>query len=82
MVRNQGQGGGARIQNQGQGGGGRVHYVRADIVTQKRNERMVREAYRREHKISSYLAEDENFPSFRTQLAKLGLELRDIPGDG
>ncbi|XP_060600968.1 OTU domain-containing protein 3-like [Ruditapes philippinarum] len=71
-----------KMRNQGQGGGTRVHYVRADIVTQKRNERMVREAYRREHKISSYLAEDENFPSFRTQLAKLGLELRDIPGDG
>lgn len=70
------------VRNQGQGGGSHVHYVRADIVTQKRNERMVREAYRREQKISSYLADDENFPSFRTQLAKLGLELRDIPGDG
>ena len=70
------------MRNQGQGGGTRVHYVRADIVTQKRNERMVRDAYRREHKMSSYLADDENFPSFRTQLAKLGLELRDIPGDG
>lgn len=72
----------SRLQNQGQGGGSHVHYVRADVVSQKRNERMVREAYRREHKINSYLADDENFPSFRTQLAKLGLELRDIPGDG
>lgn len=74
----------------GQGGGGTVmyayppniHYVRHDIVTRKREERNIREAYRREKKISSYLEEDENFPSFRTQLAKIGLELRDIPGDG
>ncbi|KAL4221515.1 OTU domain-containing protein 3 [Mactra antiquata] len=68
----------------GAGGGSRVHYVRADIVShnQKQNERMVREAYRREKKMSSYLSEDENYPSFKNQLAKLGLELRDIPGDG
>ncbi|GFO07200.1 otu domain-containing protein 3 [Plakobranchus ocellatus] len=30
----------------------------------------------------SYLAEDENFPSFRAQLAGMGLQLRDIPADG
>lgn len=73
----------------GQGGGGtvyaypaNVHYVRTDVVTRKREERNIREAYRREKKISSYLAEDENFPNFRNQLAKIGLELRDIPGDG
>ena len=59
-----------------------VHYVRTDAVSRKREERMVREAYRREKKLSSYLADDENFPSFRNQLAKIGLELRDIPGDG
>lgn len=72
------------MRNSGAGGGSRVHYVRADIVSnnQRQNDRMVREAYRREKKMSSYLAEDENFPSFKNQLAKLGLELRDIPGDG
>ena len=31
---------------------------------------------------SSYLADDENFLGFSNQLAKLGLELRDITGDG
>ncbi len=31
---------------------------------------------------SSYLAEDENFQSFSNQLSKLGLQLRDITGDG
>jgi OTU domain-containing protein 3 len=31
---------------------------------------------------SSYLAEDENFKSFSTQLERLGLQLRDITGDG
>ena len=30
----------------------------------------------------SYLAEDENFPSFQAQLAGMGLQLRDIPADG
>jgi hypothetical protein len=30
----------------------------------------------------SYLADDENFQSFSNQLAKIGLELRDITGDG
>ena len=31
---------------------------------------------------SSYLAEDENFKGFSSQLEKLGLQLRDITGDG
>ena len=31
---------------------------------------------------SSYLAEDENFKSFSIQLERLGLQLRDITGDG
>lgn len=31
---------------------------------------------------TSYLAEDENFQKFSAQLSKLGLELRDITGDG
>lgn len=52
------------------------------MTSRKQEERNIREAYRREQKIESYLADDENFPSFATQLKKLGLQLRDIPGDG
>lgn len=48
----------------------------------QQQERAMREAYRREKKIESYLADDENFPSFAMQLRKLGLALRDIPADG
>lgn len=48
----------------------------------KREERAMREAYRKERKLESYLADDENFPSFRIQLQKMGLQLRDIPADG
>ena len=61
-----------------------IHHpmARNDAVSRKRDERMMREAYRREKKIASYLADDENYPSFKNQLAKIGLELRDIPGDG
>lgn len=36
----------------------------------------------RERALDSYLAEDGNFPSFRRQLANMGLQLRDIPADG
>ncbi|PVD36855.1 hypothetical protein C0Q70_03845 [Pomacea canaliculata] len=53
-----------------------------NMTSRKQEERNIREAYRREQKIESYLADDENFPSFATQLKKLGLQLRDIPGDG
>lgn len=55
------------------------------VAQQQRNkqaERARREALHRERKIASYLAEDDNFPSFAIQLAKYGLQLRDIPGDG
>lgn len=55
---------------------------RRDVVTIKKEERHIRDQHRREKKIESYLADDENFPSFSTQLGKLGLQLRDIPGDG
>uniref|UniRef100_A0A0B7A1K5 OTU domain-containing protein n=1 Tax=Arion vulgaris TaxID=1028688 RepID=A0A0B7A1K5_9EUPU len=53
-----------------------------DHLPQKREERAMREAYRKEKRMTSYLADDENFPSFRVQLAKMGLQLRDIPADG
>lgn len=53
-----------------------------ELLTQKRTEKAMREAYRKERKLASYLAEDENFPSFRIQMTKMGLQLRDIPADG
>ena len=55
---------------------------RQDSMARKRDERVVRAAYRKERQMNSYLADDENFGSFSTQLSKLGLQLRDIPGDG
>lgn len=67
---------------QGQRNMTRTPNNRQDAVSRKREERAKREAYRRERKIESYLADDENFPSFSAQLAKIGLQLRDIPGDG
>ncbi|CAG5128180.1 unnamed protein product, partial [Candidula unifasciata] len=53
-----------------------------DCTPHKREERVMREAYRKERLSKSYLADDENCPSFRMQLAKMGLQLRDIPADG
>ncbi|OWF40310.1 OTU domain-containing protein 3-like [Mizuhopecten yessoensis] len=57
------------------------HY-RQDVVSRKREERAVREHHKRERKVVSYLSDDGNFPSFKMQLSKIGLQLRDIPGDG
>ncbi len=55
-------------------------------MARKRDERVARNAYRQEAKqkkaLDSYLADDENYGNFSLQLAKLGLQLRDIPGDG
>ncbi|KAJ8319790.1 hypothetical protein KUTeg_001377 [Tegillarca granosa] len=67
---------------QGQRNMTRTPNNRQDAVSRKKEERAKRDAYRRERKIESYLADDENFPSFSAQLAKIGLQLRDIPGDG
>jgi len=55
---------------------------RLDTMARKRDERAARAAYRKEKKAQSYLADDNNFQSFSGQLSKLGLQLRDIPGDG
>lgn len=59
-----------------------VQAGRRDAVSRKKEERQIRDQHRKAHKIESYLADDENFPSFSAQLGKLGLQLRDIPGDG
>ncbi len=57
-----------------------------DEMARKRDERAVRNAYRKDIKVmkamDSYLADDQNYGSFANQLNKLGLHLRDIPGDG
>ncbi|XP_077998534.1 OTU domain-containing protein 3-like [Glandiceps talaboti] len=53
-----------------------------DDKERKRDERAVKAAMRKQRKDKSYLAEDENFASFATQLQTRGLQLRDIPGDG
>ena len=55
---------------------------RLDDMARKKEQRAVRAAYKKERKAESYLADDENFTSFKAQLAKMGLKLRDIPGDG
>ncbi|KAH9514076.1 OTU domain-containing protein 3 [Bulinus truncatus] len=54
----------------------------ADGTPQRRDDKIVREAHKKERKLESYLADDENYPSFRNQLRRLGLQLRDIPADG
>lgn len=59
-----------------------THHGRQDAVTLKKAERERRDQCRKERKIETYLADDQNFPSFKLQLAKIGLQLRDIPGDG
>nr|XP_054768875.1 OTU domain-containing protein 3-like [Lytechinus pictus] len=55
---------------------------RQDAAERKRDERAIRNAYRKMKKDESYLADDQNFASFATQLQSMGLQLRDIPGDG
>ena len=59
---------------------------RRDEMARKREERAVRNAYRKDLKqkkvMDSYFADDENYASFASQLTKLGLHLRDILGDG
>ncbi|XP_072174433.1 OTU domain-containing protein 3-like [Diadema setosum] len=77
----QGQGQG-QVQGQGQGQNKPTKSQRRDALERKRDERAVRSAYRKMRKDESYLAGDQNFLSFTTQLQAIGLQLRDIPGDG
>ena len=55
---------------------------RVQEMARKRDERAIRRAHKKEQQAESYLADDENFASFSVYLGKLGLMLRDIPGDG
>ena len=67
----------------GQGGKGKQSKTqRLETQERKRDERAVKNAYRKKKKDESYLADDENYAGFTTQLQTMGLELRDIPGDG
>ena len=51
-------------------------------MARKKEERAIRAAHKKEKEAKKYLTDDENLGSFTVQLNKLGLELRDIPGDG
>lgn len=55
---------------------------RRDDVERKRDDRVRRNALKKERKIKEYLADDEDFVSFSNQLAALSLKIKDIPGDG
>lgn len=55
---------------------------RRDDLERKRDDRVRRDALKKERKIKEYLADDEDFVSFSNQLAALSLKIKDIPGDG
>lgn len=55
---------------------------RRDDLERKRDDRVRRNALKKERKIKEYLADDEDFVSFSNQLAALSLKINDIPGDG
>ena len=62
---------------QGKGGRGKV------AATEKKKERAVRRALRRERAGGAYLQPgDPDFKSFSNQLAVQGLRLEDVPADG
>ncbi|XP_033097716.1 OTU domain-containing protein 3-like [Anneissia japonica] len=69
-------------QNKGHGRGKQTKSQRRDDQERKRDGRAIKSAYRKQKKDQSYLADDENFAGFATQLQTIGLQLRDIPGDG
>ena len=54
----------------------------ADAMQRKREERAMKRAHATQRKGNTYMADDENLNSWKIQLNKLGLELRDIPADG
>lgn len=55
---------------------------RRDDLERKRDDRVRRNALKKERKIKEYLADDEDFVSFSNQLAALSLKIKDISGDG
>lgn len=64
---------------QGKGKGQRT----GGVAAEKKKERAVRQALRRERQGGAYLKpSDPDFKSFSNQLAVQGLRLQDVPGDG
>lgn len=55
---------------------------RREELERKRDDRVRRNALKKERQAKEYLEEDENFVSFSNQLEALGLKIKDIPGDG
>jgi len=55
---------------------------RRDGMARKREERAARQTHKKQQQAKSYLTDDETYASFSAQLAKMGLELRDVTGDG
>lgn len=55
---------------------------RRDELERKRDDRVRRNALKKERKIKEYLEDDQDFASFSNQLESLGLKIKDIPGDG
>ena len=55
---------------------------RREELERKRDDRVRRNALKKERKAKEYLEEDQNFSSFSNQLEVLGLKIKDIPGDG
>ena len=54
-----------------------------EAAEEKKRERSVRQALRRERKAGAYLSPgDPDFRSFSNQLEAQGLRLQDVPGDG
>lgn len=56
--------------------------TKAMHTQKKQSERVVRKAHAAERKGNSYLSDDEHISSWKIQLNKLGLEIRDIQADG
>lgn len=55
---------------------------RREELERKQDDRVRRNALKKERNAKEYLEEDENFVSFSNQLEALGLKIKDIPGDG
>ncbi|XP_020608262.1 OTU domain-containing protein 3-like isoform X2 [Orbicella faveolata] len=55
---------------------------RRDELERKRDDRVRRNALKKERKMKEYLEDDQDFASFSNQLEALGLKIKDIPGDG
>lgn len=53
-----------------------------NTMARKKDERAVRAAHKKEKQAQKYLPNDVSVASFLIQLHKLGLQLRNIPGDG